>query len=138
LPGRVVRARRTVGGERTGILASVNATADLTRLPQQAVALLSAALRPQAPEVLANLGSRAAVARPQRGRRRELRARGCAKTRLRRCPFQPRHRLAGNRTPMPLFATDRCRGHLEAAYVATWQRQQRGERPASFDVETRA
>ena len=45
-----------------------------------------------------------------------------------------RDRLAATRTTCPLFATDRYRRHLEAAYVAMWERQQRGEPPAAFAV----
>ena len=40
-----------------------------------------------------------------------------------------------NRDSHPLFDTDRFRRHIEAAYVAMWERQQRGEPPASFAVE---
>jgi predicted O-linked N-acetylglucosamine transferase (SPINDLY family) len=43
-------------------------------------------------------------------------------------------RLAQNRTTRPLFNTDRFRRHIEAAYVAMWERNQRGEPPASFSV----
>jgi len=45
-----------------------------------------------------------------------------------------RARLAENRTTYPLFDTDRFRRHIESAYVAMWQRYQRGEPPESFAV----
>ena len=45
-----------------------------------------------------------------------------------------RTRLAATRTDCPLFATDRFRRHLEAAYAAMHERQQRGEPPAAFAV----
>jgi predicted O-linked N-acetylglucosamine transferase (SPINDLY family) len=45
-----------------------------------------------------------------------------------------RAKLARHRTGWPLFDTDRFRRHLEAAYVAMWERCQRGEPPASFAV----
>ena len=45
-----------------------------------------------------------------------------------------RARLAANRTTHPLFDTQRFRRHIEAAYITMWQRQQRGEMPASFAV----
>jgi len=38
-----------------------------------------------------------------------------------------RERLARNRDRAPLFDTDRYRRNLEAAYVAMWERSQRGE-----------
>ena len=44
-------------------------------------------------------------------------------------------RLARNRTTHPLFDTDRFRRHIESAYVAMWQRYQRGEPPESFEVQ---
>jgi len=43
-------------------------------------------------------------------------------------------RLAGNRTICPLFDTERSTRHIEAAYVAMWERCQRGERPQAFSV----
>jgi predicted O-linked N-acetylglucosamine transferase (SPINDLY family) len=45
-----------------------------------------------------------------------------------------RERLMRNRDTFPLFDTDRFRRHIEAAYVTMWERYQRGEPPASFDV----
>jgi protein O-GlcNAc transferase len=45
-----------------------------------------------------------------------------------------KQRLAGNRLTWPLFDTDRFRRHIEAAYLEMWERQQRGEPPASFGV----
>ena len=47
-----------------------------------------------------------------------------------------RARLAAGRDTCALFATDRFRRHLEAAYVAMWERQQRGEPPAAFAVKS--
>ncbi len=44
-------------------------------------------------------------------------------------------KLALNRTSYPLFDTDRFRRHIEAAYVAMWERAQRGEKPSSFAVD---
>ncbi len=41
---------------------------------------------------------------------------------------------ARGRASCPLFDTDRLRRHLEAAYVAMWERQQRGDSPAAFAV----
>jgi predicted O-linked N-acetylglucosamine transferase (SPINDLY family) len=43
-------------------------------------------------------------------------------------------KLSANRTTQPLFDTDRFRRHLEAAYVAMWERTQRGEPPADITV----
>lgn len=43
-------------------------------------------------------------------------------------------RLAANRETAPLFDTDLSRRHIEAAYATSWERQQRGEPPAAFDV----
>lgn len=43
-------------------------------------------------------------------------------------------RLAGRIKGAPLFDTDLSRRHIEAAYTAAWERQQRGEPPAAFDV----
>jgi predicted O-linked N-acetylglucosamine transferase (SPINDLY family) len=43
-------------------------------------------------------------------------------------------KLAANRATYPLFNTDRYRRHIEAAYVAMWQRVQRGEPPADITV----
>ena len=45
-----------------------------------------------------------------------------------------RNKLARNRTSRPLFDTDRFRRHIEFAYLTMWERFQRGEQPASFDV----
>ncbi len=45
-----------------------------------------------------------------------------------------RQKLARNRDTFPLFDTDRFRRHIEAAYVAMWERYQRGEPPARIDV----
>ena len=44
-------------------------------------------------------------------------------------------RLARNRDIYPLFDTARFTRHIEAAYVNMWERQQRGEPPASFTVD---
>jgi len=46
-------------------------------------------------------------------------------------------KLAANRDTSPLFDTARFTRNLEAAYVAMWQRRQRGEPPRSFSVEPR-
>lgn len=43
-------------------------------------------------------------------------------------------RLAANIDTAPLFDTDLTRRHIEAAYTMAWERQRRGEPPASFDV----
>jgi protein O-GlcNAc transferase len=43
-------------------------------------------------------------------------------------------KLAQNRATHPLFDTDRFRQHLEAAYVAMWQRCRRRQVPESFAV----
>lgn len=43
-------------------------------------------------------------------------------------------KLARNRVTCPLFNTDRFRRHIEAAYIAMWERYQRGEPPASLAV----
>ena len=45
-----------------------------------------------------------------------------------------RTRLAQSRATCPLFDTEKFTRHLETAYVIMWQRHQRGEPPASFDV----
>jgi predicted O-linked N-acetylglucosamine transferase (SPINDLY family) len=45
-----------------------------------------------------------------------------------------RQRLARHRRTFPLFDTTRFTRHLEAAYTAMWERQQRGEPPQSFAV----
>lgn len=47
-----------------------------------------------------------------------------------------RARLAGRRLAGAPFATETYRQQLETAYLAMWERQQRGERPASFNVHT--
>ena len=44
-------------------------------------------------------------------------------------------RLAAKIRGAPLFDTDLTRRHIEAAYTMAWERQQRGEAPAAFDVE---
>jgi len=49
-----------------------------------------------------------------------------------------RTRLARNRTTYPLFDIDRYRRHLESAYVAMYERYQRGEPPHSFSVPAMA
>src|SRR5262249_26195466 len=43
-------------------------------------------------------------------------------------------KLARNRETYPLFDTARSTRHLEAALVTMWERHQRGEKPADFDV----
>jgi protein O-GlcNAc transferase len=43
-------------------------------------------------------------------------------------------KLTQNRTTHPLFDTDRFRRHLEAAYIAMWQRCRRRELPETFAV----
>jgi protein O-GlcNAc transferase len=45
-----------------------------------------------------------------------------------------RAKLTGARLAGSPFDTDAYRRQLESAYVAMWERQQRGERPQSFDV----
>jgi predicted O-linked N-acetylglucosamine transferase (SPINDLY family) len=45
-----------------------------------------------------------------------------------------RRKLQDNRATSPLFDTQRFTRHLEAAFVTMWERQQRGEPPASFMV----
>jgi predicted O-linked N-acetylglucosamine transferase (SPINDLY family) len=45
-----------------------------------------------------------------------------------------RAKLAKCRGTSPLFDTVRFTRHLEAAYIAMWERQQRGEAPASFEI----
>lgn len=45
-----------------------------------------------------------------------------------------RAKLAANRTAYPLFDTERFCRHVESAYVTMWQRYQRGEPPACFEV----
>jgi len=42
--------------------------------------------------------------------------------------------LAANRATKPLFDTERFRRHIEAAYLAMWERAQRGEGPADITV----
>lgn len=44
-------------------------------------------------------------------------------------------RLAAAIKGAPLFDTDLSRRHIEAAYTIAWERQQRGEAPAAFNVE---
>jgi predicted O-linked N-acetylglucosamine transferase (SPINDLY family) len=46
-----------------------------------------------------------------------------------------RQKLARNREAFPLFDTARFARHVEAAYVAMWERSRRGEPPCSFAVE---
>jgi protein O-GlcNAc transferase len=46
-----------------------------------------------------------------------------------------RTKLLRNRGTCPLFDTDRFRRHFESAYLAMWERHQRGERPESFSVQ---
>jgi protein O-GlcNAc transferase len=45
-----------------------------------------------------------------------------------------KQKLAQNRSYQPLFDTDLFRKHLESAYATMWQRWQKGEAPAGFDV----
>jgi predicted O-linked N-acetylglucosamine transferase (SPINDLY family) len=45
-------------------------------------------------------------------------------------------RLARNRSPYPLFDTERFRRHIEAAYETMWERCQRGEPPSGFTVQS--
>jgi protein O-GlcNAc transferase len=45
-----------------------------------------------------------------------------------------RAKLARNRDTHPLFDATRFTRHLEAAFATMWERAQRGEMPASFDV----
>jgi protein O-GlcNAc transferase len=45
-----------------------------------------------------------------------------------------REKLAHNRLREPLFDTARFAHHLEQAYVAMWDRWQRGERPEAFSI----
>lgn len=45
-----------------------------------------------------------------------------------------RARLAENIATQPLFDTARFTRHIEAAYVQMWERRQRGEPPAAFDI----
>jgi protein O-GlcNAc transferase len=46
-----------------------------------------------------------------------------------------RQRLQRNRLSQPLFDTDRYRRSLEAAYIAMWERWQRGDGAVSFAVQ---
>ena len=46
-----------------------------------------------------------------------------------------RAKLARNRATEPLFDTRRFTRNLEAAYIAMWQRHQRGEDPAFLSIE---
>jgi predicted O-linked N-acetylglucosamine transferase (SPINDLY family) len=46
-----------------------------------------------------------------------------------------RARLARNRLTYPLFDTDRCRRHIEAAYQTMWERSRRGDAPVAFRVD---
>ncbi|MFD3266092.1 O-linked N-acetylglucosamine transferase, SPINDLY family protein [Phenylobacterium ferrooxidans] len=43
-------------------------------------------------------------------------------------------KLAAGLATAPLFDTDLSRRHIEAAYTIAWERHQRGEPPAAFDV----
>ena len=45
-----------------------------------------------------------------------------------------KQKLARNRETFPLFDTDRFRRHIEAAYIAMWERYQRGESPSPFAI----
>jgi predicted O-linked N-acetylglucosamine transferase (SPINDLY family) len=45
-----------------------------------------------------------------------------------------RAKLKNNRDTHPLFDTRRFRGHIESAYITMWERYQRGEPPAGFEV----
>lgn len=45
-----------------------------------------------------------------------------------------RTKLAANRATQPLFDTARFTRHLDSAYRIMWERQRRGEKPASFKV----
>jgi len=47
-----------------------------------------------------------------------------------------RRRLAAHLETHPLFDTPRFCDHLESAYVTMWTRNERGEPPATFDVES--
>jgi predicted O-linked N-acetylglucosamine transferase (SPINDLY family) len=46
-----------------------------------------------------------------------------------------KRKLAASRNNSPLFDTERATRSLERAYLAMWERNQRGERPRSFTVE---
>jgi protein O-GlcNAc transferase len=46
-----------------------------------------------------------------------------------------RERLARNRESHPLFDIVRFTRHIEAAYIAMWERYQRGEAPKAFAVK---
>jgi protein O-GlcNAc transferase len=46
-----------------------------------------------------------------------------------------RQKLDADRLACPLFDTDRCRRHIEAAYRTMWETWRRGEGPRSFSVE---
>ena len=48
-----------------------------------------------------------------------------------------RRKLAANRAAAPLFDTDRCRRHIEAAYARMWEIHCQGRAPHSFDVSPR-
>jgi protein O-GlcNAc transferase len=45
-----------------------------------------------------------------------------------------KQRLASNRDTHSLFDTDRFTRNLEAAYLAMWERTQRGQAPEGFAV----
>jgi len=47
-----------------------------------------------------------------------------------------RQRLASNLRTYPLFDTLRFRDRLESAYLTMWTRNERGEPPVPFDVES--
>jgi protein O-GlcNAc transferase len=46
-----------------------------------------------------------------------------------------RRKLDADRGACPLFDTDRCRRHIEAAYLTMWETWRRGEAPRAFSVE---
>ena len=48
--------------------------------------------------------------------------------------LQQKARLEANRAAASLFDTDRFRRNIESAYLAMWERRQRGLQPASFEV----
>jgi predicted O-linked N-acetylglucosamine transferase (SPINDLY family) len=45
-----------------------------------------------------------------------------------------KEKLARHQKTYPLFNTERFTRHLEAGYIAMWERYQRGEPPASIGV----
>jgi protein O-GlcNAc transferase len=52
--------------------------------------------------------------------------------------LQLRAKLARNRANCPLFDTARFTRHLEAAFLAMWERHRQGKPPESFAVEPKA